>query len=151
MTTYDDGFAACERTYATLRVVAGDLDPDEVTRTLGVEPDAVQRRGDPADRRGLRRVLLNAWSLSTKGKVDSRDLRRHLDWLLERLGADAAGRLARLRAAGGRADVACDWVSATGSGGPILSPAQTRRLADLDLEVWFDVSFGSGAPPPGST
>ena len=142
MSVYDDGFAACARTHATLRVHAGDLDPDEVTRALGVEPDRVQRRGEPADRRGLRRVLLNGWFLSTKGKVESRDVRRHVDWLLDRLGDDAPAKLEHVRAAGARADVACDWVSATGSGGPILSPAQLRRLADLGLEVWFDVAFG---------
>ncbi len=147
MSVCDDAFAACARTHATLRVVSGDVDPDEVTRALGVEPDAAQRRGDPADRRGLRRVLLNTWSLSSQGKVESRDLRRHLDWLLERLGPDAGPALARLRAAAGTADVTCYWLSATGSGGPLLGPAQTRRLADLGLDVWFDVYFGGSSEP----
>jgi len=30
------------------------------------------------------------------------------------------------------------WISKQGHGGPTISPAQSKRLAELDLELFFD-------------
>ena len=45
--------------------------------------------------------------------------------------------------------ISCFWGSRCGHGGPTLSARQTRRLADLELELWFDVYFeGDEDPAP---
>jgi hypothetical protein len=52
-----------------------------------------------------------------------------------------AGRVAELQQEGARTDVFCYWVSASGQGGPRLLPSTMGRLAQLGLEVGFDVYF----------
>ncbi len=139
---YNDDYPTCEATYATLRIYSGDKDPDEVSRVLGLEPTSLQRRGgirNPHDHRPVR-IKLNGWFLCSQGEVASRDSRRHLDWILERIGPlqDALG---HLRDDGSQLRVSCYWLSSSGHGGPVLSPEQMRKLADLGLECWFDVYF----------
>jgi hypothetical protein len=33
------------------------------------------------------------------------------------------------------------WDSKSGEGGPTISPVQMKRLAELGIELWFDVYF----------
>ncbi len=144
MTEYDDDYPTCDQSYATLRILSEAVDPDVMSARLGIAASRAHRRGD----RGSGRAIhgLNGWFLTTEEIVQSRDVRRHIDWLLERMDPLRAA-LASLRAEGCRADIFCFWVSASGHGGPGLMPGSMRRLADLELEVWFDVYFrGSDEP-----
>jgi len=68
-------------------------------------------------------------------------LRRHLDWLLGQILPRADVLRELQETAGISMNVNCIWWSATGGGGPTLWPEQMRRLADLNLECSFDVSF----------
>jgi uncharacterized protein DUF4279 len=145
---YDDEYATCAETFVTLRILHPDLDPCVITAELGIEPSEAQKAG------GVRRVGtgqpaaggIGRWLLSSSGAVESRDVRRHLDWLLDRLEPKAEV-LASLQSRGFRVDVPCYWLSATGQGGPTLSAASMARLGSLGLDVWFDVYFfDDGAP-----
>lgn len=130
-----DEYATCARTRATLRIY--DVPPDEITAALGIEPDETQRRGEL---RHGKPIKLDGWFLSTKAHLESRDVRLHIGWLLDRLqGREQA--LEALRAKGARTDISCYWLSASGHGGPTVPPALARRLAELGLECWFDVYF----------
>lgn len=126
------------------------VDPAEITTRLGVEPDSTHRRGElrPArSRRDLRRLWRNSgWFLGSETVIASRDERRHIDWLLDRL-ADKALVLSELRAAGCETVISCYWESAIGHGGPALWPEQMARLAEAGLEIWFDVYFPDRSGP----
>lgn len=149
---YDDTYATCARTYAILLIYPGEIDPAAVTDRLGIEPSSWQRRGEFAVRTGRpgpKRVApLSLWSLTSKGQVASRDSRRHVDWLLERV-ASKAEVIRSLQEAGCRMAVNCFWRSQSGHGGPTIPPTQMRRLAELDIELWFDFydSIGEEAAP----
>jgi hypothetical protein len=132
---YDDDYATCSKTYATLRVYV--VDPDEVTERLGLAPTSVQRKGDLMT--SGQRWPLNGWFLTSRGAVDSKDSRRHLDWLLDQL-LSRRESLASLISDGARADIFCFWLS-IGHGGPTVSPEQARKLNDLELDLGFDVYF----------
>jgi hypothetical protein len=140
---YDDDYATCARTYVTLCVYPpAEMDPAEVTGRLGLEATSSHRIGElrPVS---TRRVPSRAWSrstwfLSSEGEVGSRDVRRHIDWLLDHL-TDRTLTLTELRAAGCETVLSCYWVSASGHGGPMLWPEQLARLAECGLELWFDV------------
>lgn len=134
---YSDDYPTCEETYATLRIYPGEFDPDEVTRRLGIDPTEVQRVGE---RHGRTTRKTNGWFLRSQDRVESRDARRHIDWLLDQL-EPAANALSELRASGAEVDISCYWLSASGHGGPSVSPRQTKRLSALDLDCWFDVYF----------
>jgi hypothetical protein len=135
-------YPTCERTYATLRIYPEVLDPSVVTARLGIEPSNWQRRGE-SRLSGGRPAKLHGWFLSSDGAVASRDVRRHLDWLLAQL-TPRVSAVHALQADGCSMDVSCFWVSASGHGGPSVRPAQMGELARLGLELWFDVYLGGG-------
>jgi hypothetical protein len=70
--------------------------------------------------------------------VNSKDTRRHVDWILDQLLPKRDEILSLLQEPGCRMDIFCYWLS-KGSGGPILSPFQMAKLVQLDLEIGFDV------------
>jgi hypothetical protein len=141
-----DDYPTCAGTHATLRIFSAQTTPEEISSRLGIEPTSSHRRGEPLVPRvtGSAAARLHGWFLSSEAHVRSRDLRRHLDWLLDAVepAADALRELARTE----RADVFCLWQSASGHGGPTLSPTQLARLGALGLELGLDVYFPGDAP-----
>lgn len=142
-TPYDDSYPTCEFTYAHLRVYTGEMEPEWVTQRLRVSPTHVNRKGESkVNSLGRERVSKrNGWFLSSEGKSSSLDLRRHLDWLLDKLEPSASQLRELQEAPGVTMDVSCIWWSAHAQGGPTLWPEQMRRLANLNLECQFDISF----------
>ena len=152
MTPINDDYPTCERTLATLRIYGDDLDPQSITRRLGLQPSDSQRRGEiKAGIRGRQRtVKVGGWFLSSEDHVQSKDLRRHLDWLLDRL-LPAKEEILELQEEDAiKMGVNCIWWSESGQGGPTLWPEQMQCLAGLNLECGFDVAFfGEDEEDPG--
>lgn len=141
MKKYDDKYSTCKRTYATLRVLHKELDPDEISNLLGLSYSRAYRKGDPitaVNEIGERRN--GVWLLDTKQKVDSLDSRRHIDWLLDQL-EGKADVVRALFNKGCNIDILCFWESAHGHGGPTVSPEQSIRLGEMRVDLMFDVYF----------
>ena len=86
---------------------------------------------------------LSGWFLTSEGHVNSKDSRDHIDWILNNLvGKDDA--IAEIHQRGWDVCLSFYWASLSWHGGPTLSPPQMRRLADLNLEIWFDCYFITG-------
>jgi hypothetical protein len=143
--SYSDDYSTCASTFATLRVYSQTVTHEEVTKALGVQPTRTLRPGEQG-----RASNLHGWFLSSEGRLESRDLRRHLDWVLDQLAAGNNPTQQVTSRIPGRvwADVSCLWISAVGHGGPTLSPKQMLRMARLGLECWFDVYLGEEARRP---
>ena len=121
---YDDDYGTCARTYATLLIYPVRTDPEAISGRLGIEPSTWQRKGGPIAGRPPSRIAeIDLWCLSTKGQVESRDSRRHVNWLLDRIDGKAAV-LRSLQDEGGRICVSCFWLSESGHGGPTISPGR---------------------------
>ena len=133
---YIDDYSACARTYATFRLYPGEASPSVVTRALGLVPTSVSVQGEKSPRH------VNGWFLSSQGVIESRDSRRHIDWLLDQV-EPVAAELDALVLSGAKADISCFWESSSGNGGPMLSPEQMKRLCRLHLSVGWDVWFSS--------
>ena len=131
-----DEYQTCRETYVTLRVYAA-ADPAHVTRLLGIEPSDTQRAGE---QRGRSHISVNGWFLSSRDSVASTDSSMHLEWLLNRI-EPSEHVFHELRRSGATIDIACFWVSATGHGGPTLTAKLLGRLAQLSVDVWFDIYF----------
>lgn len=148
---YDDDYGTCERSYASLLIYPVRTDPETITRRLGIEPSFWQRKGGAEAgrlRHPPRIAEVDVWCLSTKDRIESRDSRRHVDWLLDQIEGRSTV-LRSLREEGGRIGISCYWVSRFGEGGPTISPDQMRRLGALNIELWFDIYFhGEDAPAP---
>src|SRR5688500_7354030 len=83
---YGPAYPTCSRTFATLRILAADLTPQQITTAIRLQPSGSHGRGDRRTlRSGGRTENRYGWFLSSEGRVDSLDNRDHLDWLLEQL------------------------------------------------------------------
>lgn len=142
-TLYNDLDPSCERTAASLLIYSETLSPEELEARIGTPPTNILRKGRttflPTGR--IRVDKLNGFFLESEEFVDSRDLRRHIDWLLERIG----GRVESFHSLWRRGEVfgsiQCIWWSAHGEGGPILRVDQLEAIAELDLELSFGFAY----------
>lgn len=139
----DDEYETCKMTYVEFCIYGEELDPASVTARLGIEPSREQ--GEMETLMGMdyfaHQRNASSWLLSSRGQVESRDVRRHLDWLLEKLVPVQQQVLKLQTMADVKMTVRCIWWSAYGDGGPALWPQQMSLLADLNLECSFDVLF----------
>jgi len=134
---YDHKYRSCSRTYSTLRIYPKDVHPDVITKLLNIKPSRTLIAG-PNGPRG--RIVVSGWFLTTRGKLKSKDSRRHIDWLLDKI-EPVSEQILSLQKQGVSMDISSFWGSASGDGGPILSPEQMARLVKMNLEVWWDVYF----------
>jgi Domain of unknown function (DUF4279) len=132
---YDDSYPTCDETYVTLCMYPKEVDPREISKWLGLEPSSIQICGET--KIGSRAVQINAWFLSSKGKVNSKDSRRHLDWVLDQIGGKDKVLNAILEK-GTKANLCCFWRTKHGHGSPVQSPDQMRKIGKLGLELWYD-------------
>ncbi len=152
-TPIDDSDPSCERTDATLAIY--HVDPTLVTEKLSVTPTSSQGIGVARVMPSGKEVIgtTNSWLLSSEKEVISKDLRRHLDWLLDRLEPTGAQLRELQQFPGAKMTIWCVWWSAVGrAGGPTLWPEQMDRLARLNLEIGFTFAYygdddEKGMPP----
>ena len=117
-------------------------DPNAISEQLGITPThtQVRRPATLSKDNKPRRARPAAWFLETEDQVQSKDVRRHIDWLLNQLDGKSEA-VQQLQAAGCEMTISCFWVSALGHGGPMLSPEMMKRLADFGLGIDFDIYF----------
>ncbi len=136
---YDDLYPTCYRTHATLCIYLPETyNPNELSGKLAINPSRTQVMGEV--RNGKVKNWPTAWFLESTNNVDSKDVRRHIDWLLEQI----SGRseiIQQLQAEGSNIHISCFWVSAVGHGGPMLDPDILKRIATLNIGITFDIYF----------
>lgn len=135
--SYNDQYATCASTYATLTLYSDVCEPQTISQSLQAAPSKALRLGT-ASGTGSVPVKRHTWMLTSEGTVDSRDARRHIDWVLDRVSLPDLARLLETTCDG---RLWCFWLSQSGHGGPTLSPAQCRRAAKVGLDIVFDVYF----------
>jgi hypothetical protein len=94
----------------------------------------------PAGRHGktARRQRTGIWLLHSDRAVGSTSLERHLIYLLDAVEPAALALDAVRSQYDLRADFFCYWLSATGHGGPEISPLTLARIAALDAPLGID-------------
>ncbi len=132
---YDDKYNACLDTYVTLRIFHDGKHPHELTGFLGISPTRIQVKGEPFSK--SRKIASNGWFLSTHDITDSKDSRRHIDELMAQI-LPQKDKIKQLQEEGAKIDLCCYWLSRACNGGPTLSKAQLLKLAELELDFWYD-------------
>lgn len=143
---YDDNYAGCLRTYATLRIYPGEIHPDDVTARLGITPSKFWLRDEalaanPAQKASPGAKTMHGWFLTTHGKLASKDTRRHIDLLLTPL-LEVAGEVQQLQRQGAAMDIICFWHAAPLQGGPALAPRQLLMLSQLNIAIAWNIFVG---------
>lgn len=148
LTAPDRQYGTCQETHAELRIYSDCTSAYRVTCALGLEPTKSQEKGSLVknSRGRVRMVSRTGWFLSSEGAIDSKDLRDHLDWLINKLSNVASALQVLQEQPGTKMTISCVWWSAAGHGGPVLWPEQMDALAKLNLECSFDVYFSDDEP-----
>jgi len=144
LTPINDADETCDRTCAELRIYSVTIKASEVTGMMGIQPTDYEAVGEERSSATTGRVRIgkvNGWFLSSEPFVKSKDLRRHLDWLYEKLEPHSEYIKLLQAKSGVKMLVHCVWWSKFGGGGPTLWPKQMRNLADLNLECSFDFQY----------
>jgi hypothetical protein len=137
VTPVDDSYPTCERTECTFAVY--DLEPDLVTQLLCLGASRSQKKGIAKimPNGTLHIPTISSWLLSSENQVASKDVRKHIDWLLDRI-EPVSNQLQKLQQLPDtKMAIRCVWWSASGGGGPTLWPEQMERMAKLNLECSF--------------
>jgi hypothetical protein len=142
-TSYNDDYETCEHTRVCFCIYTPHRDPYTISDLLGISPAKVQALGEK--RTSVKgnewAVPKNLWALESEDHVDSKDLRRHLDWALAILLPVKNAILGLQKEQDTTMVMRCYWWSASGQGGPILWPAQMNGLAELNIECAFEIGF----------
>jgi len=137
---YDHKYRSCSRTYATLCIFHKSADPQKVTSRLKITPDKLVKAGDLVVKGKY--APISSWQLKTKDVVKSKDLRAHIDWIIDKISGKKA-ELRLLKRSGYYIKVTCFWISASGNGGPIIDHPLTKRLSKYPIDLEFDIWFSS--------
>src|SRR5689334_12854414 len=134
--------ATIRRVHVEFILSKSDLDPNEVSLALKIKPTRSARRGD--ERRNPRGTQLlphkeGWWELSSEGKVASRDINKHFEYLLKRLlpHRETISSFAQ----GGETYFDVLWETAYfhGGNGPLLSNQSIKGMAELNAGIGFDI------------
>ena len=125
----------------SLSIMADDLDPDAVTRLLGVEPDDAGKRGIPTAKGHLPRSGM--WTICLRREqTTQRDVGLAVGMLLDRVPASAEAWRKALANANARVFVGLRLDAF--NRGLALTPDLLGRLADLGLRLDFDIYADGG-------
>ena len=140
LTPINDSYETCERTAATLRIITQSFSVDKITDLLKVSPSRTHVSHHPGHTE-TGAVERQIWLLESEEEVHSRDLRRHLDWIVGAIYPKKEELLRLQEVSDVKMDVTCVWWSRYGDGGPTLWPEQMARLAELNLEISIACSY----------
>ena len=142
-TEVSSDYPSCKECYATLVIYPRLLHPEVISEMLGITPTRQNVLGEKiTNSQGrTREIEKSGWFLSTENIVFSKDLRDHLDWLLNKI-EPSCNVIEKLQC-GNEAIMAisCVWHSLVGHGGPVLWPEQMKRMSDLNMEFGLDLLY----------
>jgi hypothetical protein len=124
---------------ASLTILGEEVQPDEITRLLGVAPTRTHLRGEPRSLHGkiAKLVWKDSLWLLTCPLTDDRDPAEHLIWLLDSVEPKLS--VIKDLAAKFRVKVFCGFSSMNGQGGFTLAPITLQRLARLGVPFSLDL------------
>lgn len=125
---------------ATLRVMGASLEPDDVSKLLGLTADQAHRRGDPRKNKahGSQCAPYSEGIWLLRSTETSPDVEAHIAELIKRLnGKDRA--ILDLKSKGFRVDVFLGIIGIEGNYGFTLSDSSLESLGRLGISVGFDL------------
>lgn len=120
-----------------LRIVGKDLEPENITRELGMAPTQVRKQGEPRNERS--RWPDNTWSLdilTQDGRSDWSSLEEGLAALLRMF--DPIRDQLRSLAEANKILIWCGHFTSSFDGGPTLSAAMMKSLGEFGAELVLD-------------
>ena len=134
--------ATIRHVHVEFDLTAPNLDPNEVSLALKIKPTRSARRGD--ERRNLRGTLLSPhkegwWQLSSEGKVKSKDINKHFEYLLKKLLPRSETILSFAKDGETYFGVLWENTYLYAGNGPVLSSQSIKGMAELNARIGFDI------------
>jgi hypothetical protein len=124
---------------ATLRVSRTDLDPDDVSRLLGMQPTYSQREArDPVSSAAVppQAIRRGLWRLKAQA-TETADIDHQVSALLSQLTQDLS--VWGCLAANYKIDLFCGWFMKEGNEGVEISPTSLSRLGERHVMLALDM------------
>lgn len=125
-------------------VSALNLNPAELTKTIGIQPVSAVKRGD--ERRNYVGNIISPheegyWMLSSEGKVVSKDVNEHFSFLLKILLPHQNTIVRLVKKLNGETDFDVLWKSSYlhAGTGPLLSFETVEGVSQLSAGIGFDI------------
>lgn len=114
-----------------------ECDPDEITKSLGIEPDSVMRKGEIRTLRNGKEIANTKSSWSIESNSDSKDINIHLRELLGRLKGCGSG----IETQFGNPDFSVLWKGnyLYAGSGPFYETDVLQGIAELKGMLWHDI------------
>jgi hypothetical protein len=135
-TPINDSDPLCIRTSVSLCIYK--IDPDYVTETLNINPTIRHKKGAITTLPSGKEIIgkVNSWVLESDKYISSKDIRTHLDWLLDMIEPHIRELKELQRIPTTKMAIRCSWWSAEEDGGALaLWPEQMKRIAKANLEL----------------
>ena len=120
------------------------LEPSTITDWTGIQPDRMARRGD--ERRNYKGDLIaphddGFWAITSEGKVNSKNINDHLNFLLELLLPHREKLLRVVDEMNGEAYFDVLWTSSYlhAGTGPIISREALHGMSNIGASIGFDI------------
>lgn len=125
--------------YVRFFIRGQDLDPDEITKNLGISP---AYKFKPGDRHGENNQSIRKqgfWSITSGRQVKSTDLELHLEWILSQLEAVKSQLESILSNKELHAQITCVFNLFTLEWDDWLKPEMLKRITDLNIFLGISV------------
>jgi hypothetical protein len=125
------------KVFASFILIGKDLDPGEVSASLGLNPYKSFKRGDW--RTETERWKHGYWELCSTDNVSSHDLAIHLEWIVNQLTPTNQILEKLLSKRNIKAKISCFWILESGQSVLNLSLPLIESLSALRINVEMDV------------
>ena len=132
---------SCARTYATFVVRSTEIQPEEITNTLNLEPSFTRKNGDKTLGKNI--AINNLWKFTTLDELESKDINDHFKFLFNIID-EKKGEINELSSKGCEFYFFVLWESqAYGGfgGGPTLDVHTMSKAVELNAKILFDIYF----------
>lgn len=129
---------------ACFRLMHDSLIPTDISKILEIEPSLSHRKGDENISAKGKRIgvhLNGIWLLETT-RTFAKNADEHIDFLYQKLKGKRK-EIKTLIASGYCAEIICGWFASGENTAPCLNVQSIKKLAELEVEFWFDVYFAN--------
>jgi hypothetical protein len=126
-----------DKIFVSFILIGKDLDPNDVSASLGLNPYKSFKRGDM--RTESERWKHGYWEICSAENIDSHDLAIHLEWIVNQLSPINQVLSNFLGTQNVKAKISCFWILEPGQSVLTLSSQLIVRLSGLGTSIEFDI------------
>jgi hypothetical protein len=118
--------------------MAKNLDPDQIKKILGINPDRSFKKGDKKNKTEPERQY-GYWRIDSAEHISSLDIESHFEWLLNIIEPKRKEVLKLLADKSVDAKINCFWILPTPHSILIFSPETLKRISQLGIRLELSI------------